>query len=37
MYIPTDTIGRLARENFVPLLRQKYQDFLDNDGELITN
>jgi hypothetical protein len=35
--IPTDTIGRLARENFVPLLRQKYQDFLDNDGELITN
>ncbi len=35
--IPTDTIGRLAREKFVPLLEQKYQDFLDNDGELITN
>jgi hypothetical protein len=37
LIIPTDTIGRLARENFVPLLKQKYQDFLDNDGELITN
>ena len=35
--IPTDTIGRLAREKFEPLLKQKYQDFLDNDGELITN
>lgn len=37
LHISTDTIGRLARENFVPLLKQKYQDFLDNDGELITN
>jgi hypothetical protein len=35
--IPTDTIGRLAREKFVPLLKQKYHNFLDNDGELITN
>lgn len=35
--IPTDTIGRLAREIFVPLLNRKYQDFLENDGELIAS
>jgi hypothetical protein len=35
--IPTDTIGRLAREKFVPLLKQKYQEFLENDGELIAS
>jgi hypothetical protein len=29
--IPTATIGDFAREKFVPLLKQKYQDFLDND------